>query len=88
MPQKKLKSIEEEWQGFAKMVFGKSDVSTVQYGEMRKAFYAGAYVVVTALNRIGEPDVTEDEGVEYFENRDEECQQFYKDMIKEYSERN
>ena len=83
-----LKSIEQEWHGFAKMIFQDCSVSTTQVTEMKKAFFAGAWTIVTAMNEIGEPHVSEAEGVQYFEDRDKECREFKKRMMAEYSETN
>lgn len=83
-----LKSIEQEWQGFSSMVFAKINPSPVQVEEMKRAFFGGAWAILCALKRIDEPDISEDAGVQYFEDRQQEGQQFYRDLIKRYAEGN
>ena len=71
-----LKSIAEEWEGFARMIFTDGPPSKVQEAEMRKAFFAGAWVIVTAMEEIGEPHISEEPGVAYIEARHGECKDF------------
>jgi hypothetical protein len=49
-----------------------------QIREMRWAFYAGAWSILTTVRRIGEPDVSEDRGVAIMEQLVAECQTFVK----------
>lgn len=81
-----LKSIEDEWNEFAAMVFSNIDPSPVQVEEMKRAFFGGAWAILCAVRRIGEPDVSEDAGIQYLEDRRQEGFQFYKKLIKQYSE--
>lgn len=60
-----LKSIEEEWAGFSAMVMTNIDPQSVQYKEMKKAFFAGAWSLHNAVVEIGEPHVSEEEGRGY-----------------------
>lgn len=83
-----LKSIEEEWKGFSSMIFKKLDPSQVQIDETKQAFFAGAWAILCALNEVGEPHISEDQGVAYFEERQAEGKAFYQDLIKRYAERN
>lgn len=83
-----LKSIEDEWNGFSGMVFAKMDPSPVQAEEMKRAFFGGAWAILCALKRIGEPDISESDGIRYFEERQQEGQQFYRDLIKRYAQGN
>lgn len=83
-----LKSIEDEWNGFSQMVFRNVNPSPVQVEEMKRAFFGGAWAILCALKRIGEPDISEEEGIQYFEDREQEGQQFYRDLIKRYAEGN
>lgn len=83
-----MKSIEQEWKGFSAMVFAKLDPSPVQVEEMKRAFFAGAFAMLCAVKRIGEPDITEDAGIEYLDARQQEAAAFYRDLITRYAEGN
>lgn len=83
-----LKSIEEEWDGFASMVFRKMYPTQTQVVEMKKAFFAGAWSLFTAIEEIGEPHVSEDVGHQFLEARRAECLAFKDRMMKEYAESN
>lgn len=83
-----LKSIEDEWVGFSGMIFAKMNPSPVQVEEMKRAFFAGAWAILCAAARIGEPDISEDEGVQFFEARQAEGRKFYRELITHYAEGN
>ena len=83
-----LKSIEAEWQGFSEMIFAKMHPSPVQREEMKRAFFGGAWAMLCAVKRIGEPDISEDEGVRYLEDRQREGKHFYSELIRKYAEGN
>lgn len=83
-----LKSIEDEWVGFSGMIFAKTNPSPVQVSEMKRAFFAGAWSMLCAVKRIGEPDISEEEGIQYLEDRQSEGQQFYRELITHYAEGN
>ena len=83
-----LKSIEQEWLGFAKMVFAKSKPSELQTTEMKKAFFAGAWAMFCATQEIGEPHVTESEALAFLDARKAECEEFKRRIIAEYAKTN
>lgn len=83
-----LKSIEEQWQGFAAMVFKNMKPAENQVAEMRKAFFAGAWAMFSAVEEIGEPHVSEDQGHRWLEERRAECLEFKRRIITEYAEQN
>ena len=83
-----LKSIEEEWAGYSKMVFRKCNPSAVQIMETKQAFFAAAFALTTAMSEIGEPHISEAEGVRYLENVQRECVEFYQSVMKRYAETN
>jgi len=83
-----LKTIEEEWNGFSEMIFSKLNPSPVQVSETKQAFFAGAWAILCALNEVGEPHISEEQGIQYFEDRQAEGKQFYRDLIRRYGERN
>lgn len=85
-----MKTIEQEWQGFSAMIFTKmkSPPCAVQVEEMKRAFFAGAWSILCAVERIGDPDISEESGIAFLEERKQEGKAFYKDLIKRYSETN
>lgn len=83
-----MKSIEDEWASFSSMVFANMTPSPVQVSEMKRAFFAGAWAILCAVKRIGEPDISEDAGVQFLEDRQTEGQKFYRELIKTYAEGN
>jgi len=86
----RLKSIDEEWQGFSGMIFAKMKPppGPVQVEECKKAFFAGAWAMLNAVRLIGEPEISEAEGMKYLDDRQREGKEFYRDLIKRYSEAN
>lgn len=83
-----LKTIQEEWEGFSGMIFAKMAPSLVQREETKRAFFAGAFAILCAMKRIGEPDISEAAGIQFIEEREMEGQAFYRDLIQRYSETN
>jgi len=83
-----LKSIEDEWNGFEAMVFRGKPASRILTKEMKKAFFAGAFAMFTAVEEIGHPHVSAEEGFRYLEDRRKEMLEFKKRIIDEYAESN
>lgn len=83
-----MKSIEQEWLSFSAMIFDKVNPAPNQVDEMRKAFFAGAWAMLCAVKRIGEPDISETAGMQYLEARQQEGERFYRDLITAYAEGN
>lgn len=85
-----FKTIEEQWQGYAAMVFRgmKPEPSQVQVDETKQAFFAGAWAILNAFEAIGEPHVPEDFAVAYMEGRRKEIESFTKRLMAKYVERN
>ena len=83
-----LKSIEDEWLGFAAMVFAKTVPSARQLVEMKKAFFSGAWAMFNAMEEIGEPHIPEEVGMAYLEERRAECLVFKNRLMREYAETN
>lgn len=83
-----LISIEEQWQGFSAMVFRKTKPAPNQEAEMKKAFFAGAWAMFCGCEEIGEPQVTEEEGIAWLEARRQECMKFKDRVLREYAETN
>ena len=63
----KIPTIRDKWNGYLESVVPAA-ASAAQVIETRRAFYAGALAVMTINSRIGEPDVTEDEGCRAMDN--------------------
>ena len=83
-----LNSIEKEWEGFAAMVLPNVASGSVQYQEMKKAFFAGAPTVQTAVAEIGEDHITEAQGCKYLTDIQIELRRFRSRLLREYAERN
>ena len=83
-----LKSIEEEWLGFSAMVIPGLTKNDIRYIEMKKAFFAGAWCVHSAVVEIGEPHVSEQEGIDYLEQITDEFSEFRAKLTREYGEIN
>lgn len=73
----KQKRIESEWNKFEKAVMPK-DASTLQRVEMRRAFYAGAWMMLQAAKELGDESISEDAGVMALEAMEAECIEFMK----------
>jgi len=82
-----LNSVAKEWERFAAMVFDKPP-SKIQLNEMRKAFYAGAFTILTNVQEIAQPHISEAEGMQHLDNVCEECKAFYAEMMLDYNQRN
>lgn len=86
----KLKTIEEEWTGFSEMIFSKLKVppGPVQVEETKRAFFAGAWAMLTAFVALGGPQFSEEQAVRFLEEREEEGRAFYQDLIRKHAEGN
>ena len=84
----RLKSIEEEWQGYSAMIFKGVKPGEVQLKETKQAFFSGAWAMLCAMKQVGEESVTENQGVAYFEACQKEGQAFYRKMMRDFVERN
>jgi hypothetical protein len=73
MPERKL--LDEAWQEFARAVLPR-DASAVQRQEMRRAFYGGAFSVLTLMAALGDDSVSEDQGVKVLDQLHRECHAF------------
>jgi hypothetical protein len=84
-----VKSIDHEWLSFVSLVFGRGPKpSDVQLSEMKKAFFAGAWSMFCAFERVGEPDISEEESERFLLDRKQECIAFKNEMMREYAEGN
>ena len=83
-----LNSMEKEWDRFAAMVFCGTRPGKTQVDEMKKAFFAGALAMLTGCRQCGEPEVSEEEGVAYMEDRSKELDAFYRKVMSDYCQSN
>jgi hypothetical protein len=83
-----LKTVQQEWEGFAKMVIPELSVTDIQHVEMKKAFFAGAYSMIMAVKAIGSPEIRDDIALQYLADRQVELETYYRNLIKDYSETN
>ena len=83
-----LTSIDEQWQGLSEMVFAKIVPGETQVAEMKKAFFAGAWAMFCGIEQLGTPEVSEERGEAWLEERRLECMLFKKKRITEYAEKN
>lgn len=61
-----MKTMQREWEDFWSSVAPK-DAPAVQRQEMRRAFYAGAWMLLTACASLVDEDISEDASVEQIE---------------------
>lgn len=84
-----LKTIEQEWDGYAAMIFDGMKPSDVHIKETKQAFFAGYFALLAVQrNVLGDPAVTEDSAVEFLGERWDEAQEFYRGIMRRYSEQN
>lgn len=71
----KPQTIAEQWSGFEADVLP-PDAPPVQRQEMRRAFYAGAWSMLSALQQLGDAEISEAEGCDALEAYRRECEAF------------
>lgn len=76
-----MDTVQQMWDNFAERILAPMNVSANQYTETRRAFYGGAWGMLCAMKRVGEDDITEDRGVDYFQARHDEITKFYEDVL-------
>jgi len=70
-----LPTLEQAWLSWRNTVM--SGASDSQLIESKRAFFAGVLSLMTLTKRIGEPDISEDEGVFILERIDREITVFF-----------
>lgn len=75
-----METFAQMWESFRDKVIPPT-APQIQVDEMRRAFYAGAWVTLTAVQRIGENDITEDAGIVYLEALKKEGEEFYQRVL-------
>ena len=72
-----MRTIQEQWDSFEALVLPK-DAPAVQVQEMRRAFYGGAQIMLFALMKIGDDDLSEEAGANILEGYNQEMSEFSK----------
>lgn len=70
-----MKYVEQKWNSYAAACVP-APPGTPQYEETRKAFYAAGVVVMAAVERTGDPEVTEDAGAAFLQELGNELRSF------------
>jgi hypothetical protein len=74
MPQR-IPTVDGLWQEFARAVMP-PHAPADQVREMRRAFFGGAWAMLTTVEQIGDEAVSEDQGVAILEALARECRAF------------
>lgn len=80
-------TVEQSWQQLADAIFDKTH-PPAQRMEMKKAFFAGALAVLHNAEEMDNPEISVEEGADYFVSAAEEVRKFFKDQINEHANRN
>lgn len=75
------KVFDPAWHNYA-MKLVPAPPGTAQYEETRKAFYAGAKIVMTAVNAVGEEHVSEEAGVFLLASMETEIDAFFEPFVQ------
>jgi hypothetical protein len=76
-----LSSIQSGWVSYRTCVMP-DEAGPTQITEMRQAFYAGAWFMLQAFNKVGAVDVSEDAGVAYLERLARDLEAFQDAVIQ------
>ena len=74
-----MNTIQENWDSFNALVIPKN-ADAIQRQEMRKAFYAGAGVMLNIFWAIGDKSISEEAGLDILEGCSEEINMFVKQI--------
>lgn len=77
-----MKTVREGWVSYRDQVMP-ADAGDVQKQETERAFHAGAWHALMIAVRIGEPDISNDEGVRIFEAMRVELMDYYYRLRRE-----
>lgn len=81
-----MNTIQDEWKKFSDRVIPE-DASAVQYYEMKRSFYAGAYALLAIMWEIGSDDVSEKAGTEILSSIKQEIEDYFNHRVPdEYKE--
>lgn len=76
MPKTNKKRIESEWNNFSNAVMP-TDAPAIQRKEMRRAFYAGVWAMLSCAKQLANDDISEDAGVMVLEAIEAQAQRIY-----------
>ncbi len=77
----KRSTVRDAWKSFRDEVIP-ADAPPVQIQEMRRAFYAGVWTMLTACWEITDDSVSVAEGIARLESWSQECRSFQADVLK------
>lgn len=81
-----LKTVAEEWDGFADHIFRNMPVSDVQREETKRAFFAGYWSMITDIEQAAEDGVMD--SIEFMELRRTEVAEFFRGLVEKQAKRN
>lgn len=86
----KIETIAERWNNFAQAILQPQGVSPgmAQYDDMQRSFYAGAFCTFQYVERLGKPDVSEDDGEVFLNRLESELTEFWHNVQRRDAERN
>lgn len=85
----RLQTVKQQWAEYSTAIWrGMGRISNEQVNETRQAFYAGAYSMLMAVQRIGNDDVSESDGVNRLEEYKIELESFHRETIQNHTRRN
>lgn len=79
--QEELQTVEQQWQDLAKHVIPQLSPGQPQYDDMRRSFFSGAFCLLTTMKRIGDPDISEDEGCRILDRIEAELITFLNNIV-------
>lgn len=75
-------TVKDMWESYVEKVFKDEEISKIQYSEMQKAFYSGAWAAFCLMVELSSDNVSEETGAEMFENWRQEVLDFSKMIMK------
>ena len=79
---KEYRTINSEWVGLVKAIFGEGPIPQVQHDEMQKAFYAGALSAFQIMISGADEGLSDDAGAEIFDGLHNEVLEFFRGLKK------
>lgn len=81
-----LKTVAEEWDGFADHIFRNMPVGETQREDMTRAFYAAYWSMITDIEQAAEDGVMD--SIEFMELRRTEVAEFFRGLVEKQAKRN
>lgn len=82
-----LTTIQQEWEAFEKTVLP-ANAPVVQRTEMRMAFFSGAWLIITRIDRLAEPDISEEDACQELDSLKRQIVGFKTEYMRHYAEGN